>query len=108
MTEHDPTRVPLGTLITWGNGYGMGTVVGCYRSPEVPDPTAINGFVVELGLDPVTAPEDYTGYVIMRSNESQHIPSPMMGAGIFVFREFDDVGGKFHFNNCHRDVREAH
>ena len=110
MTQRVPTRVPLGQMVTWGSGYGLGTVVGCYKYGGGSENDRVlegQDIAYDMGQDPETADDSFVGYMIMRSMTDGR-ESTIMGDGLFVFRSFDDLNLGFStFMFSKRDVREV-
>lgn len=100
IDNDDPQRLNLGELVTWGDGYATGVIVGCYLF----EMTHVNAFaqnntiVDAFGKEPASTP-GAAGYIILVNGHNG-------GHGMYKYRAFD-TEHSIQLNRGHRDVRPA-
>jgi hypothetical protein len=108
MKNFKPERLSLGELVTWGDGYATGIIVGCYQLKFVGisdhDEEGYMQVKKLTGLDPRLILEeenenDY-GYLILVNGVTG-------GTDMFQTRPFD-TEESIMLNHGHADVRIAH
>lgn len=128
MTKYDPAlhalhaphqtlkseRIPIGSLVTWGSGFGLGLIVGSCNS-NLNYIYTLNYTLKQedLGIDPssLSFDSDYDAYVILTTppslSGSSYEPKEGMGQTKFIIRLFDDKNFSNFINNK-PDVRKIY